>query len=50
MGGMANDKDPGPDDDDRVPIFGSWQTIYRAVIATTVVVMVLVALFSQWPF
>jgi hypothetical protein len=38
------------DDDDRVPIFGTWRRIYAAVIATAVATIALVALFSRWEF
>jgi hypothetical protein len=40
---------PG-DDDDPVPIFGSWRAIYAAVIATAVLWIVLATVFSHWPF
>jgi hypothetical protein len=42
---------PGPrgtDDDGPVPLFGTWPRIYGAVVATAVVVMVLLTLFSGW--
>ena len=45
-----SDPDQRPDDDDVVPIFGTWRAIYRAVIGTTVVMLVLIAAFSKWPF
>jgi hypothetical protein len=32
--------------DDPVPVFGSWRAIYTAVLVSAVVVMALVALFS----
>ncbi len=41
---------PGREDEDRVPLFGSWPAIHGAVIAWAVVVMVLLALFSRWHF
>jgi hypothetical protein len=41
---------PDRHDDDRVPLFGTWPVIYGAVIGCAVVVMVLLALFSRWPF
>jgi hypothetical protein len=37
-------------DDDHVPIFGTWPRIYAAVVATALVVMAFVALFSSWPY
>jgi hypothetical protein len=36
------------DDEGPVPFFGTWPRIYGAVVATAVVVMVLLALFSGW--
>ena len=41
---------PLPTDDDRVPVFGTWPRIYAAVVATALVVMGLIALFSLWPY
>ena len=41
---------PGREEEDRVPLFGSWRAIHGAVIAWAVVVMVLLALFSRWAF
>ncbi len=38
-----------PDDEERVPLFGSWPVIHGAVIVCAVVVMVLLAVFSRWP-
>jgi len=37
-------------DDDRVPIFGTWRAIYSAVVGCILVVMGLVALFQSWPY
>jgi hypothetical protein len=44
--------EPAPPErrDDRVPLFGSWRAIYAAVLASALVVMALLALFSRWPF
>ena len=41
---------PGATDDDeeRVPLFGTWPRIYAAVIVTILLVMALIALFSNW--
>jgi hypothetical protein len=36
--------------DEQVPVFGSWRAIYAAVAVTAVAVMLLLALFSAWPF
>jgi len=41
---------PLRDDDEPVPIFGSWRAIYTAVIVSAVLVMALVAVFSRWSF
>ena len=50
MSRMSDDGSGAPDDDDVVPIFGSWRAIYTAVIVVTVAVLILVALFSKWSF
>jgi len=45
--------DPAPGDRDvpgKVPLFGTWRAIYAAVVACAVLVMILVALFSGWPY
>lgn len=56
---MAGDVEPevpavthnsAPDDDQHVPIFGSWAGIYTAVIVCAVLAMVLIGLFSTWKF
>jgi hypothetical protein len=39
-----------PHPDDRVPLFGTWRAIYTAVALSALAVMVLLALFSRWPF
>jgi hypothetical protein len=38
------------DEDDPVPVFGTWRGIYTAVVVCAVLVMGLVALFSSWPY
>jgi hypothetical protein len=43
-------RSPQADDDDPVPIFGSWRAIYAAVVVSALIVMGLVALFSSWPY
>jgi len=50
--GQADTVGPGvqPDEDEPVPIFGSWRRIYAAVILSALGVMVLIALFSRWEF
>jgi hypothetical protein len=51
MGAMTEDgREDRPDLDDVVPVFGTWKAIYTAVVASAVVVMVLLALFSRWPW
>jgi hypothetical protein len=42
--------DRDPTDDDRVPVFGTWRAIYAAVVASALLVMGLLALFSGWPY
>ena len=37
-------------DDERVPVFGTWPRIYAAVIVNALVMMALLALFSRWTF
>ena len=39
-----------PDDDERVPIFGTWPKIYAAVILCALAVMGLIAVFSSWKY
>jgi hypothetical protein len=39
-----------PDDDERVPIFGTWPRIYAAVILCALAVMGLIAVFSHWKY
>jgi hypothetical protein len=46
----ASTAERGAPDDERVPFFGTWRTIYAAVIVCAAAVMVLLALFSRWPF
>ncbi len=38
------------EDDGDLAVFGSWPRAYAAVIASAVVVMVLVAVFSYWSY
>jgi len=38
------------DEDGPVPLFGTWPAIYTCVVVSALVVMVLVALFSRWPY
>ena len=37
-------------DSGRVPVFGTWRAIYASVIVANLVVMVLIYLFSWFPF
>jgi hypothetical protein len=39
-----------PDDDEHVPIFGTWPRIYAAVILCALAVMGLIAVFSGWKY
>jgi len=41
---------PAPDDEERVPIFGTWPRIYAAVILCELVTMGLIAIFSSWNY
>jgi hypothetical protein len=38
------------DDDDPVPIFGTWRGIYTAVIVVAVICIALSAVFSGWRY
>ena len=38
------------DDEERVPVFGSWPRIYGAVVISALLVMALVVLFSRFPY
>jgi hypothetical protein len=38
------------DDEDRVPVFGTWRRIYAAVIVTALAAIALVTAFSRWEF
>jgi hypothetical protein len=38
------------DDQDRIPLFGSWPLIYGAVVLNAILVMALLHLFSRWPY
>ena len=42
--------DERPDDDEKVPLFGTWRRIYAAVVVNALVIMALIALFSRWPY
>jgi hypothetical protein len=39
-----------PDDDEHVPIFGTWPRIYAAVIFCALAIMGLIAVFSSWKY
>jgi hypothetical protein len=39
-----------PDEDPRVPVFGTWGRLYAAVIVNALLVMALLALFERWPY
>jgi hypothetical protein len=38
------------DDDETVPLFGTWRRIYAAVVISALLVMGLVAVFSRWDY
>lgn len=46
---MAPPRVPEPSDD-RVPLFGSWRSIYAWVAVSALVVMLLLRIFSRWAF
>ena len=39
-----------PDDDEPVPVFGSWRLAHATVALAALAVMALLALFSRWPY
>lgn len=39
-----------PASDNRVPLFGTWRAIYVAIAVSALLVMLLLRLFSRWPF
>jgi anti-sigma-K factor RskA len=41
---------PAGDEDEPVPIFGTWRGIYTAVILVAVACIALTAVFSNWPY
>jgi hypothetical protein len=41
---------PAPDEQERLPIFGTWPRIYAAVIVSALVHMALIAVFSSWKY
>jgi len=41
-------REGGGEDDERVPLFGTWARIYAAVVLTNVAFMVLIHLFDRW--
>jgi hypothetical protein len=44
------DAERPPDDDDRVPVFGTWTRIYAAVLINLLVMMGLLLAFARWPY
>ena len=42
--------DQPTDDDERVPLFGTWTRIYVAVIANLLLMMAALLVFSRWPY
>jgi hypothetical protein len=47
---MSASRPTEPAEPEAVPLFGTWTRIYAAVVASAVLVMALVALFSGWPY
>jgi hypothetical protein len=41
---------PAPDEEERVPIFGTWRGIYMAVIVSAIATMGLIAVLTYWPY
>ena len=41
---------PAGDEDEPVPIFGTWRAIYTAVIVVAVICIALSAVFSGWRY
>lgn len=41
---------PIEDDDEVVPVFGTWRRIYAAVLITEAVTVAAIAAFSWWPW
>ena len=39
-----------PDDDEPVPVFGTWTRIYAAVLLNLLAMMALLLAFSRWPY
>jgi hypothetical protein len=42
--------EPAAEDEEDVPLFGTWRRIHGAVLLCAALVMGLLALFSRWPF
>ena len=38
------------DNDERVPVFGTWRRIYAAVVVCAIAVMGLIAAFTRWRY
>jgi hypothetical protein len=38
------------DDDERVPVFGTWTRIYVAVLVNLLLMMGALLVFSRWPY
>ena len=49
---MSDARTPGrpEEDEEAVPVFGTWPRIYAAVIVSAILVMALVGAFSRWPW
>lgn len=47
---LRSSPEPLPQQDEKVPLFGTWRAIHASVVLCALVVMGLLALFSRWPF
>lgn len=49
-GGGGSPVDQQPEDDERVPLFGTWNRIYLAVLVNLLLMMGALLAFSRWPY
>ena len=47
---MTRPETTEPEDQDRVPLFGTWRAIHLAVLLWAALVIALLAVFGRWPF
>ena len=45
-----SEKGRAHDDDEHVPVFGTWTRIYAAVLLNLVLMIGLLLAFSRWPY